>query len=249
MVTKKMENILTKISKINMGIFNDFFKKHFNIKDFSRTEENINDWADAITTGWEYTCNLFLTTPKICLENDGLVLDTLKKPELFGEPNKLGTNGEPSGKYGCWIRRHGHEEEFEALANISENMMYARQSEIGRIPPKSKLEIDFKKFLIDFRDIVESSSEVRVKIFKINNILRFKSDFNNKTYQSLLSKSNFPEDFFKQKLCSLNGVNSKISGLLWSAGYLSPEDVLKAKDNELLKIKEIDLDFIKLLRK
>ena len=231
-----------------MGIFNDFFKKHFNIKDFSRSEEHINDWADAITTGWEYTCNLFLTTPKICLEKDGLILDTTKKPELFGEPNHLGANGEPSGRYGCWIRRHGHEEEFEALANISENMMYARQSEIGRVPRKSKLEDDLKNFLIDFRDIVESSSEIKVKLFKINNILRFKSDFNNKTYQNLVIKNNFPDDFFKKKLCSLNGVDSKISNLLWSAGYLSPEEVLEAKDNELLKIKEIDLDLIKLFR-
>ena len=231
-----------------MGIFSDFFKKYFNIKDFSRSEEHINDWADAITTGWEYTCNLFLTTPKICLENDGLILNTLKKPELFGEPNQLGANGEPSGLYGCWIRRHGHEEEFEALANISENMLYARQSEIGRIPQKSKLEEDFKNFLIDFRDIVESSSEIKVKLFKINNILRFKSDFNNTTYQSLVIKNNFPDEFFRQKLCLLNGVDSKISGLLWSAGYLSPEDVLKAKDDELLKIKGIDLELIKLFR-
>jgi len=231
-----------------MGIFSDFFKKYFNIKDFSRSEEYINDWADAITTGWEYTCNLYLTTPKICLENDGLILDSSTKPELFGEPNQLGTNGEPSGSYGCWIRRHGHEEEFEALANISENMTYARQSEIGRIPHKSKLEDDLKKFLIDFRDIVESSSEIKVKIFKINNILRFKSDFNNKTYQNLQIKNNFPDDFFKQKLCCLKGVDSKISSLLWSAGYLSPEEVLEAKDNELLKIKEIDMDLIKLIR-
>ena len=231
-----------------MSLINDFFKKYFNIKDFSRSEEHINDWADAITTGWEYTCNLFLTTPKICLQNDGLILDTLKKPELFGEPNQLGANGEPSGNYGCWIRRHGHEEEFEALANISENMIYARQSEIGRIPHKSKLEEDFKRFLIDFRDIVESSGEIKVKLFKIKNILRFKSEFNDKTYQSLLVKNNFPDDFFKQKLCSLNGVDAKISGLLWDAGFLSPEEVLKAEESELLKINEIDLDMIKLFR-
>ena len=232
-----------------MGIFNDFFKKNFNIKDFSRSEEHVNDWADAITTGWEYTCNLFLTTPKICIENDGLVLDNLKKPVLFGEPNQLGANGEPSGQYGCWIRRHGHEEEFEALANISENMVYARQSEIGRIPHKSKLEDDFKEFLIGFRDIVESSSEIKIKLFKIKNILRFESDFNNKTYQSLFLKNNFPDDFFRLKLCSINGVDSKLSSLLWNAGYLSPNEVLKAKDNELLKIKGIDLDLIKLFRK
>ena len=232
-----------------MGFLNNFFKKYFNIKDFSRSEENINDWADAITTGWEYTCNLFLTTPKICLENDGLVLNTLKKPELFGEPNQLGANGEPSGKYGSWVRRHGHEEEFEVLANISENMIYARQSEIGRIPHKSNLEKDFKKFLIEFRDIVESSSEIKIKLFRINNVLRFKSDFNDKTYQTLMINNNFPDDFFKQKLCSINGVDSKISDLLWSSGYLSPEEVLNAKDTELLKIKEIDLDLIKLFRK
>ena len=231
-----------------MGIFNNFFKKHFNIKDFSRSEEHINDWADAITTGWEYTCNLFLTTPKICLKNDGLILDSLKKPELFGEPNQMGANGEPSGKYGCWIRRHGHEEEFEALANISENMIYARQSEIGRIPHKSLLESNFKKFLIEFREIVESSSETKVKLFKINNILRFRSDFNYKTYESLAINNNFPDEFFRQKLCSLNGVDSKISSLLWNAGYLCPEDVLNAKDSELLKIKEIDLNFIKQLK-
>ena len=231
-----------------MGIFNNFFKNHFNIKDFSKSEEYINDWADAITTGWEYTCNLFLTTPKICLENDGLILDTLKKPELFGEPNQLGTNGEPSGSFGCWIRRHGHEEEFEALANISENMMYARQSEIGKIPHKSKLEKDFINFLIDFRDIVESSTEIKVKLFKINNILRFKSDFNNETYQRLVIKNNFPDGFFRQKLCSLNGVDAKIAGLLWSSGFLSPEEVLKAKDSDLLKIKEIDLGLIKKFR-
>ena len=231
-----------------MAIFNGFFKKYFNIKDFSRSEEYVNDWADAITTGWEYTCNLFLTTPKICLENDGLVLDTLKKPELFGEPNQLGANGEPTGRYGSWVRRHGHEEEFENLANISENMIYARQSEIGRIPHKSKLENDFKRFLIEFRDIVESSSDTKVKLFKINNILRFQSDFNNKTYQNLVIKNNFPDDFFRLKLCSIKGVDSKISGLLWNAGYLSPEEVLKASDNELLKIKDIDLDLIKLFR-
>ena len=232
-----------------MGFLNNFFKKYFNIKDFSRSEENINDWADAITTGWEYTCNLFLTTPKICLENDGLVLNTLKKPELFGEPNQLGANGEPSGNFGSWVRRHGHEEEFEALANISENMSYARQSEIGRIPQKSDLENDFKRFLIEFRDIVESSSEIKIKLFRINNVLRFKSDFNDKTYQTLMINNNFPDDFFKQELCSINGVDSKISDLLWSSGYLSPEEVLNAKDTELLKIKEIDLDLIKLFRK
>ena len=83
-----------------------------------------------------------MTTPRICIEKDGFITkDTSVKPELIGEPNNLGKDGDPSGNFGYWIRRHGHEEEFEELANISRNMIYARPSDMGRIPPKSKLDI------------------------------------------------------------------------------------------------------------
>ena len=48
--------------------------------------ENSNDlWADSVTTGWEYTCNLSLTTPRICIENDGFITkDTSVKSMLIG---------------------------------------------------------------------------------------------------------------------------------------------------------------------
>ena len=108
--------------------------------------ENSNDlWADSVTTGLEYTCNLSLTTPRICIENDGFITnDTSVKTKLIGEPNNLGKDGDPSRNFGYWLRRHGHEEEFEELANISKNMIYVRPSDIGRIPSKSKLEKDFR---------------------------------------------------------------------------------------------------------
>ena len=99
-----------------MKLFQSFFKNWKNKEEIIPEDSllNSNDlWADSVTTGWEYTCNLFLETPKICLENDGLISEGVTKPELFGEPNQFSLDGEPSGKYGSWTRRMGYEEEFE----------------------------------------------------------------------------------------------------------------------------------------
>ena len=231
-----------------MKFFDLFFKKSQQEKELISNEiyDHSNDlWAESVTTGWEYTCNLSLTTPKICLENDGLVTnDTSVKPELFGEPNKLGKDGDPSGVYGFWVRRHGHEEEFEELANISQNMIYARHSDIGRIPKKSKLEGDFKSFLIDFRSIVESYINLEEKLFKINNELSIKSEAYKKIYKKLVIEKNFPDSFFSKILCELNGVEEKTAALLWEAGYLTKDQVLNAPDDELLEIKGIRKNLI-----
>ena len=227
-----------------MGLFDLFFRNREKKEERISKENsfvNSNDlWADAVTTGWEYTCNLNLTTPKICIENDGLITkDTSVKPELFGEQNKLGKDGDPTGLFGFWIRRHGHEEEFEELAKISQNMIYARTSEIGRIPLKSKLEKDFKNFLIDFRSIAESYIEIEEKLFKINNELSIKTEAHKKIYEKLVIEKKFPDSFFINILCELNGVSVKTAALLWDAGYLTKEQVINAPNNELLKIKGI----------
>ena len=106
-----------------MNLFDLFFRNWSEKEEI--ISENSNDlWADSVTTGWEYTCNLSLITPRICIENDGFITnDTSVKPKLIGEPNKLGNDGDPYGNFGYWVRRHGHEEEFEELANISQNMI------------------------------------------------------------------------------------------------------------------------------
>ena len=208
--------------------------------------ENSNDlWADSVTTGWEYTCNLSLTTPKICIENDGFITnDTSVKPKLIGEPNKLGKDGDPSGVFGFWVRRHGHEEEFEELAKISQNMIYARPSDIGRIPPKSKLEKDFKSFLIDFRRIFESNISIEEKLFIINNQLSIKSKAFKDIYKKLVIEKRFPDAFFINILCELNGVGTKAALILWESGYLTKEQVLNAPINELLQIKGLGKSLI-----
>ncbi len=236
-----------------MGLFNFLFqnwqqKERIISKDNSG--ENSNDlWADTITTGWEYSCNLNLTTPKICIENDGLITnDTSVKPELFGETNKLGKDGDPSGLFGSWIRRHGHEEEFEELAKVSQNMIYARSSEIGKIPPKSKLEKDFKNFLIDFRSIAESYIDIDEKLFKINNELCIKTEAYREIYRKLVIEKKFPDSFFSNLLCELNGVSVKTASLFWEAGYLTKEQVLNAPDDELLEIEGIEKSLIKKIK-
>ena len=208
-----------------MNLF-DYFFRNWNKREEIISEdslENSNDlWADSVTTGWEYTCNLLLTTPRICIENDGFITnDTSVKPELIGEPNNLGKDGDPSGNFGYWIRRHGHEEEFEKLANISQNMIYARPSDIGRIPPKSKLEKDFKSFLIDFRSIVESNIFIEQKLLMINDELSTKSEAYKDIYKRLILEKKFPDSFFSEILCELNGVTTKTALILWESGYLT----------------------------
>ena len=227
----------------------DFFFKNLNKRAEIISKEsldNSNDlWADSVTTGWEYTCNLSLTTPEICIKNDGYITnDTSVKPKLIGEPNNFGQDGDPSGDFGSWIRRHGHEEEFEELANISQDMIYARPTDIGRIPPKSKLEVDFKSFLIDFRSIVESNISIDKKLFMINEELSTKSEAYKDIYKKLVREKRFPDSFFINILCELNGVESKTASILWEYGYLTKEQVLNAPFSELIEIKGLGKNLI-----
>ena len=231
-----------------MNLF-DFFLRTWNKGEEIISEdsfENSNDlWADSVTTGWEYTCNLSLTTPRICIENDGFITnDTSVKPKLIGEPNNLGKDGDPSGNFGYWVRRHGHEEEFEELANISQNMIYARPSDIGRIPPKSKLEDDFKSFLIDFRIIVESNISIEKKLFMINDELSIQSEVYKDIYKKLVLEKRFPDSFFRNILCELNGVTKNTASILWESGYLTKEQVLNAPYSELIEIKGLGKSLI-----
>ena len=84
-----------------MSLFKNLFGSQFKDENSNLNEDANDNWADSITTGWEYTCNLFLITPKICLENDGLISEGASKPELFGEPNKFSKDGEPGRKKSC----------------------------------------------------------------------------------------------------------------------------------------------------
>ena len=74
-----------------MNLFDLFFRNWNEREEIISEEslENSNDlWADSVTTGWEYTCNLLLTTPIICIENDSFITnDTSVKPKFICKPN------------------------------------------------------------------------------------------------------------------------------------------------------------------
>ena len=86
-----------------------------------------------------------------------------------------------------------------------------------------------------------------------NNLSNFKKEFNlqdfekifcspgipKDIYKKLVTERNFPDRFFTDLLCELNGVGYTTARLLWDAGYLTKEQVLNAPDEELLQIKGI----------
>ena len=96
-------------------------------------------------------------------------------------------------------------------------MVYARPSDIGRIPPRSKLEHDFKSFLIDFRSIIECNISIEQKLFMINDELSIKSEAYKDIYQKLVLERRFPDSFFRNMLCELNGVSTKTASILWES--------------------------------
>ena len=123
-------------------------------------------------------------------------------------------------------------------------MIYASPSDIGRIPPKSKLEDDFKSFLIDFRIIVESNISIEKKLFMINDELSIQSEVYKDIYKKLVLEKRFPDSFSRNILCELNGVKKNIASILWEYGYLSKEQVLNAPCRELIEIKGLGKSLI-----
>ena len=225
-----------------MGLFNSLFGKKTNEIEEKYEELDYSDQeavADSVTIGWEYKADFKLKTPKICLENDGKRTDTLEKPQLFGEPQQYGADGSPMGRHGFWSRLTDIEDSVNEFVEISNNPLYAFPSDIGRINPNTQLEKDFLSYLIDFRTIVESDMTIEEKLYQINDVMSQSSKAYKDIYKKLVTERQFPDSFFTDLLCELNGVGYTTARLLWDAGYLSKEQVLNAPDEELLQIKGI----------
>ena len=71
------------------------------------------------------------------------------------------------------------------------------------------------------------------KLFKINNELSIKTEAYREIYRKLVIDKKFPDSFFSNLLCELNGVSVKTASLLWESGYLTKEQVLNAPDDVL----------------
>ena len=225
-----------------MGLFDSIFGKKTKIEEKKYEDLDYSDQeavADSVTIGWEYSCNFFLNTPKICLENYRKRTNTSEKPELIGETQQYGADGSPMGYHGWWSRITGIEEDFDKFADTSNNPLYAFPSDIGRINPNTQLEKDFLSYLIDFRTIVESEMTIEEKLYQINDVMSQSSKAYKDIYKKLVTQRQFPDSFFTNLLCELDGVGGKTAGLLWDAGYLTKEQVLNAPNEELLQIKGI----------
>lgn len=193
---------------------------------------------------WEYNATLSLITPKIYLEKHGEVLKSTTEPELFGEPTSYTSDGEPISRHGIWIQTS----EFALVDGWGESIGGV-PSVIGALKPESQMYKDWVNYLIDFRTIVESDLNIEEKLYQVNDVMSQSSTGYKKIYKILVTEHGFPDSFFTNLLCELDGVGGKTAEQLWDAGYLSIEAVKNAPVEELFKIKGIGKSLVNKIKK
>ena len=196
---------------------------------------------------WQYSATLSINTPKYILEKHDEVVRSKSEPKLLGEPtgyNKFDGN-KPYNNLGIWCETTDYALEggYDSVPDL-----IGVPTEIGRLKQKSKALKDWISYLIDFRTIVESDMPIEEKLFQINDVMSQSSEEYKNIYKKLVIEAKFPDDFFKNQLSSLNGVAGKTASILWDAGYLSPEAVINAPEEELLKIKGIGKALVKKIK-
>ena len=193
---------------------------------------------------WQYAATLSIYTPKYILEKHDDVIRSKSEPKLLGKPNGY-FDGKPYNNLGIWCETTDFALEggFDSVPDS-----IGVPTEIGRLKQKSKALKDWISYLIDFRTIVESDMPIEEKLYQINDVISQSSEDYKNIYKKLVVEAKFPDDFFKNQLSTLNGVSSKTAGLLWDAGYLSPEAVKNAPEEELLKIKGIGKTLVKKIK-
>ena len=193
---------------------------------------------------WQYAATLSINTPKYILEKHDVVVRSKSEPELLGKPNGY-FDGKPYNNLGIWCETTDFALEggFDSVPDS-----IGVPTEIGRLKQKSKALKDWISYLIDFRTIVESDLSIEEKLYQINDVMSQSSEVYKNIYKKLVVEVKFPDNFFKNQLSSLNGVASKTASILWDAGYLSPEAVKNAPEEELLKIKGIGKALVKKIK-
>ena len=78
----------------------------------------------------------------------------------------------------------------------------------------------------------------------INDELSIKSEAYKDIYKKLVLEKKFPDSFFRNILCEIDGVSKNTASILWESGYLTKEQVLNAPYSELINIKGIEKSLI-----
>ena len=193
---------------------------------------------------WQYSATLSINTPKYILEKHDEVVRSKSEPKLLGKPNGY-FEGKPYNHLGIWCETTDFALEggFDSVPDS-----IGVPTEIGRLKQKSKALKDWISYLIDFRTIVESDMPIEEKLYQINDVMSQTSEDYKNIYKKLVVEAKFPDDFFKNQLTSLNGVAGKTASIFWDAGYLSPEAVKNAPEEESLKIKGIGKTLVKKIK-
>lgn len=220
----------------------EFREYNFSPSMVKMLEESDEEKKTGLLT-WEYNATLQLRTPKIFLEKHGEVVKSATEPELFGEPTSYTPDGEPISRYGIWIQTS----EFALDGGWGESTAGV-PSQIGSLKPESQMYKDWINFLIDFRTIVESDLTIEEMLYQINDVMSQSSTGYKKIYKILVTEHRFPDSFFTNLLCELDGVGGKTAELLWDAGYLSIEAVKNAPQEELFNIKGIGKRLVEKLK-
>ena len=193
---------------------------------------------------WQYAATLSINTPKYILEKHDDVVRSKSEPKLIGKPNGY-FEGKPYNHLGIWCETTdiALEGGFDSVPDS-----IGVPTEIESLKQKSKALKDWISYLINFRTIVESDMSIEEKLYQINDVMSQSSEDYKNIYKKLVVEAKFPDDFFKNQLTSLNGVAGKTASIFWDAGYLSPEAVKNAPEEELLKIKGIGKTLVKKIK-
>ncbi len=195
---------------------------------------------------YQYFANPSLKTPLEHLVAHDAVVKGKTMPEMIGEPTGYLEDGKPFTVHGFWSQTT----QFALDGGWGDaGELTGTSTDIGRIKQSSKFFKEWINYLIDFRTIVESDMTIEEKLYQINDVMSQSSKAYKDIYKKLVTERNFPDRFFTDLLCELNGVGYTTARLLWDAGYLSKEQVLNAPDEELLQIKGIGKSLVNKIKK
>jgi len=200
-----------------------------------RSKSSLQDSEDIIK-GYRFIATLQLRTPLRVLEHHG---KTHPGPEA-----NLPKYGDLAN--GIWLPETESWAEL-GMPGIKEVPNGTMASDIGEVPSDGG---KYLKFLKAFRRIVETNVSPEEKREAIKSLPKEDPE-----YKRFLKRH---EEMHKQWLdywlgydyyLGIPGIKSKIAKALYDAGFRSKEDLRKAEDNRLMKIKGIGPETVKQIRK
>lgn len=215
----------------------DSFKLAHNLLLDVLRENNTRDYLESakdeksIVIGVEFFATLQLRTPlKVLLKHGTLHTDKNSLPKFTDEV-----------WMGMWFPKLKSAKELGL--KIPDMPESTAGSDIGYVYPSK-----FIKFLISFREIVESDITIKNKIEKINALQHKSEEFKEFYLRFLQNDKDFPSSFFYKKLCVIPNLKILSARELFEKDIYTVEKLRDLTDDDLLKISGIGQQTIKSIR-